>query len=166
MDKQHIIAALQLQPHIEGGYFRRTYSADLTCSTPNATHRPLMSCIYYLLTDDSPIGYFHRNCSDIAHYWHAGSALDYLLISPQGEFSTVTLGPDIAAGEQLQLIVPGGHWKATQLKNKAEYGLLSEAVTPGFDYSDMALATPTQMQKDFPALWARADLQLSTYCKQ
>ncbi len=165
MNKQSIIESLQLQPHVEGGYFRRSYCSEHTAPITETVKRPLMSSIYYLLSDDSPIGYFHRNHSDIVHYWHAGSALNYLLINPNGELTTTVLGPDISQGQQLQLMVPGGYWKATYLAD-GEYGLLSEAVSPGFDYDDMTLATAKQMQQDFPGLWQRKALQLSRYCKR
>ena len=161
MNKQTLIDTLQLEPHLEGGYFRRTYCSSLSSTS---LQRPLMSSIYYMLTDDSPIGYFHRNQSDIVHYWHAGSALRYFLISPQGEFSIVKLGPAAVetgnnnAAVQWQLTVPAGYWKATQLL-QGEYGLLSEAVAPGFVYSDMTLATTQQIQQDFPQLWCRPPIQ-------
>ena len=93
-----------------------------------------------------------------------GSSLNSLLITPDGEFTTACLGPDGEAGEQLQLTVPGGYWKATQLVN-GEYGLLSEAVSPGFDYDDMTLASARQLQQDFPELWRHRKQQLSKYCK-
>ena len=55
---------------------------------PNGDNRAILSSIYYMLTDDSPIGYFHRNQSDIVHYWHSGSALTYYLIDSDGNFSS------------------------------------------------------------------------------
>ena len=149
MDKHSFIERLGLQAHIEGGYYRRTYQSSLTTKTAGNS-RSLLSSIYYMLTDDSPIGHFHRNQSDIIHYWHAGEALRYWLIDPQGKLSHSILGP--GEEQQLQLLVPGGYWKATELE-QGEYGLLSEAVSPGFDYDDMQLATVLQMQADFPALF-------------
>lgn len=163
MDKQSLIQSLQLEPHIEGGYFRRTYSAQHSVAQAQG-QRQLMSSIFYMLTDDRPIGYFHRNQSDIIHYWHGGSALSYLLIDQHGNLSRPSLGPNLDAGEQLQLIVPGGYWKATVLEH-GDYGLLSEAVTPGFDYSDMTLATAEQMRRDYPELWAQTDLKIADYCR-
>ena len=164
MNKQDLIDSLRLEPHLEGGYFRRTYESSLGTDVAVIGERALMSSIYYLLTDDSPIGYFHRNRSDIVHYWHSGHALTYYLINPEGEFSRVKLGPNINDGDRLQLIVPGGYWKATVL-TQGHYGLLSEAVAPGFDYDDMTLATASQMQQDFPELWNNPALQLPKYCK-
>ncbi len=162
MDKKSIIATLQLEPHMEGGYYRRTYCSEDNMTNANGSQRPALSSIYYMLTDDSPIGYFHRNQSDIVHYWHSGAALTYYLIDPLGQFSTQRLGPDIAAGENLQMTVPGGYWKATLLSG-GEYGLLSEAVSPGFDYADMSLASLEDMQRSFPNL--PADFELQTFCK-
>jgi predicted cupin superfamily sugar epimerase len=164
MNKKDLIESLQLAPHLEGGYFRRTYESTFSTGLTKAAKRPLMSSIYYLLTDDSPIGFFHRNRSDIVHYWHSGHSLTYLLIDPEGEFSKVVLGPNVTDGEELQLIVPGGYWKATLLA-QGQYGLLSEAVAPGFEYEDMELASTEQMQQDYPKLWKDSSIQLSKFCK-
>lgn len=162
--KQQLIRELQLQPHTEGGYFRRTYCAGESTLTRGGAERPLMSSIFYLLTDDSPRGFFHCNHSDIVHYWQAGAALRYYLIDPQGTLRQVTLGPAIDRGEQLQLLVPGGIWKATELE-QGEYGLLSEAVAPGFDYGDMELATAQRLQQLFPELWQQQQALLQRLCK-
>lgn len=135
---QHLVKSLGLAPHVEGGYFRRTYTAATTTTTP-AGERPINSSIYYLLTEQQPIGFWHRNRSDILHFFHCGDVLTYWLLDPSGKLQHVTLGADLAAGEQPQLLVPGGYWKATALGN-GSYGLVSESVTPGFDYSDMELA--------------------------
>ena len=157
MNKQTIIQKLQLEAHVEGGYFKRTYTAKMASANPA---RSAMSSIYYLLTDDQPIGHFNRNQSDIIHYWHMGSALSYWLIDREGQLSKVILGPDLSAGQQLQLTVPGGFWKATQLEN-GSFGLLSEAVTPEFDYQDMELGNAEQMQISYPALWPK----IKHFCK-
>lgn len=164
VNKQQLIEQLQLEPHREGGYFRRTYASSESISLADKRTRPCLSSIYYLLTDDSPIGYFHRNRSDILHYWQQGSALTYYLIDPQGQFNTTLLGPDLAQGQQLQLLVPGGYWKATRL-NEGEFGLLSEAVCPGFDYNDMQLASSAQLQQQFPQLWQQLGDQLAQLCQ-
>jgi hypothetical protein len=151
MNKYQLIAKLALEPHIEGGYFRRTYQSDLIAKLAQG-ERWGMTSIYYLLTDDSPIGYLHRNQSDIIHYFHCGSPLMYTLLHPDGKLEKVWLGADLANGQQLQLVVPGGCWKATELES-GEYGLVSEAVVPGFDYADMELARKETICKGFPRHW-------------
>ena len=145
--KQSLIQSLNLTPHIEGGYFTRTYQSPIENDT-----RPLMTSIFYMLTSDRPIGHFHKNKSDIMHYFHLGSPMTYLTISPEGILEKSTLGPDIANGHVLQLLVKGGYWKASALE-QGEFGLLSEAVAPGFDYKNMSIAKRDDMQKQFPHLW-------------
>jgi predicted cupin superfamily sugar epimerase len=148
---QDVVAALNLQPHMEGGFYRRTFQTDHSTVETAGGHRYLMSSIYYLLTRDSPIGYFHLNRSDIVHYYHLGDAIQYSLIDPNGTLKTVVMGNDMLAGECLQLHVPGGIWKASQLLDGSTgYGLISEAVSPGFDYADMEMGIREKLGQRFP----------------
>jgi predicted cupin superfamily sugar epimerase len=149
---KQIVESLDLEPHPEGGYFRRTYASKTIAPIgPNQSDRPTLTCIYYLLTHDSPIGHLHVNRSDIVHFFQGGSPINYTLVSPQGELETVILGTDIAAGQKLQFTVPGGWWKASQLI-KGDYGLISEAVSPGFAFEDMAFVTEDDIVSRFPEL--------------
>ncbi len=149
-DKATLIATLGLQAHVEGGYFARTFQPDHRpqVATPRGS-RYTMTAIHYLLTDDSPIGHWHRNESDIVHFHHLGAPVHYYLLHPDGRLETAVLGPDLAAGQRLQLTVQGGVWKASHLP-QGEYGLISEAVAPGFDYADMALGTRAVLLQQFP----------------
>ena len=151
MEKDEIIKLLGLEAHpTEGGYFRRTYESNLDCDTENGS-RKLLTSIYYMLTKENLGGFLHRNKSDIIHYHQLGAAIKYTLVSPDGVISEKILGPDIKNGESLQLVVPGGYWKASRLCS-GEYGLISEAVSPGFDYADNEIATEELMQGKFPEI--------------
>ena len=137
--KEKIIAKLELEPHpSEGGYFKRTYESELNFKEENS-ERKLLTSIYYMLTNDSSIGYLHRNKSDIIHFYHLGSPIRYTIVTSDGKVQEKILGPNIAEGELLQLVVKGGDWKASQLCSD-EFGLISEAVSPGFDYADNEIA--------------------------
>ncbi|HVT62910.1 MAG TPA: cupin domain-containing protein [Legionellaceae bacterium] len=153
--KEQLIEQLHLEKHVEGGYFCRTYQSPL-----QAKNRALMSSIYYMLTDDHPIGHFHLNQSDILHFFHLGSPIHYLTISPEGTLESFILGPEITAGHTLQKLVKGGYWKASFLES-GPFGLLSEAVSPGFEYADMTLGDSDLMKTLFPALWS----QIAPYVK-
>ena len=152
MKKQDLIDALSLIEHVEGGYFRETYRSEEMVSTEReGKERNILTSIYYLLTSDRPIDHFHKNKSDIIHYFHAGSPITYLTINPSGKLEKVKLGMNILKGEKLQLLVPGGYWKAAFLET-GEFGLLGEAVAPGFDYKDMEIATMEKFQQSYPNL--------------
>lgn len=161
MNKQDIIKHLSLVEHTEGGYFVESYRSSANISTAReGSDRSILTSIYYLLTDDRPIDHWHRNQSDIMHYFQAGSAITYLLLSPDGELNKIKLGLNFAQGEVAQLLVPGGYWKAAVLE-AGEFGLLGESVAPGFDYRDMEIAWADTFQTSFPHLWS----ELSPYLK-
>jgi predicted cupin superfamily sugar epimerase len=150
VNKQQWIAQLGLEPHVEGGYFRRSYASKQRGSLEGAAgDRLSLTCIYYLLSDESPLGYWHRNKSDIVHFFHQGAALEYYLLGPDGVLSRQLLGADANAGQVLQLAVPGGTWKCTHLSS-GEFGLISEAVVPGFDYADMELGDVAVLSAQYP----------------
>lgn len=123
--------------------------------------RPILTSIYYLLTDDRPIGYFHLNKSDIIHYFHIGSPITYFTISPDGKLEEFTLGHDLSQNHLLQLTVKGGWWKSSFLK-KGDFGLISEAVAPGFDYADEVLATQEMLASRFPDIWDKIAMFVKT----
>jgi predicted cupin superfamily sugar epimerase len=173
MDAQKLIALLKLEPHREGGYFRRTYESKMNVSItddagaqsendPNSgIKRHIMTSIYYLLTSESPIMCMNLNRSDIIHYYHLGCPVEYLVINPRdpGVISRERLGPDILSGQKLQVLIPGGCWRCAHILMGSEgassdgYSLTSEAVAPGFDYADNQLATREEISGKFPHLW-------------
>lgn len=159
MNKELLLTELQLKPHVEGGYFIRSYtsSRNVTGETGSPNERPVMTCIYYMLTIDQPINHYHKNGSDIVHFYHMGLPIRYHVITPEGHCSSTVLGPNISAGQKPQLMVAAGCWKAAELMlekdNPLDYGLISEAVGPGFDYADWSVATKEDIQKIIPQNW-------------
>ena len=137
MNANDIVAALALEQHVEGGAFTRTF-----CSThcgPNAEglQRPFMTSIYYLMTRSNNLSYFAINKSDLILYYHMGAPLKVIFIHADGWIEEQILGTDLAAGQRPQCICPAGVPKAYQLDG--DYCLISEAVSPGFDYGDMSM---------------------------
>ncbi|MGD2181435.1 cupin domain-containing protein [Lusitaniella coriacea] len=153
MNKQDLIQQLSLVEHIEGGYFAEIYrSTENVATEREGNDRAILTSIYYLLTDDRPIDRLHRNQSDIIHYFHLGSPVTYLILHPNGKLERVKLGANLLKGEVPQLLVSGGCWKAAVLE-AGEFGLLGEAVAPGFDYRDMEIAKEDYFRANFPDLW-------------
>jgi purine nucleoside permease/predicted cupin superfamily sugar epimerase len=150
---KQLAKALNLEAHVEGGYFRQTFKADHrpTIATDHGD-RVTMTSIYYLLSAESPIGHFHMNQSDIMHYFHVGDPITYYMIIADGSLQKTILGPDPTKGHQMQLMVKGSTWKAskTPTDGKYGYGLIGEAVAPGFEYADMQLGKKAMLLEQFP----------------
>ncbi|MGJ8680164.1 cupin domain-containing protein [Paraglaciecola sp.] len=151
--RSELIEALGLEGHVEGGYFKQTFKASHRpqIETQNGP-RTTMTSIFYLLTADSPIGHFHMNQSDIMHYFHKGDPITYYLIDKTGNLTTTVLGPVPRKGHQMQMMVKGGTWKASIIPtdNTFGYGLIGEAVSPGFEYADMQLGKTSELISLYP----------------
>ncbi|WP_062389366.1 cupin domain-containing protein [Demequina iriomotensis] len=134
-------ALLGLEPHPEGGWFRRTYTASSAVDTAGGP-RPAATIIHYLLTPDEESAW-HVVSSDEVWLWHGPGALELRLggagDAPDDAAVAVTLGPDLAAGHVAQALVPAGTWQAARPATDQEV-LVSCAVSPGFDFADWRLA--------------------------
>jgi predicted cupin superfamily sugar epimerase len=128
-----IIARLELRPHPEGGYYRETFR-DQRC---DAQGRSCSTSIYFLLARGDR-SHWHR--IDAVEIWHfyAGSALT-LQIAPEGcTQHNVRLGPDLAAGERPQAIVPPSAWQCAE--TTGDWTLVGCTVAPGFEFANFEMA--------------------------
>ncbi len=127
MTATEIVALLGLEPHIEGGFYRQTFSDG-----PNAMGRPHSTLIYYLLTDRQS-GAWHRVDSAEVWHWYAGAPMT-IGISRDGKSVTKhALGNDLATGERPQVVIPSGAWQ--QATCLGDWTLVGCTVAPGFQFS-------------------------------
>lgn len=134
---------LGLQRHPEGGWYAETWRSDVAVPeevTRLPGPRAAATAIHFLLLPGEESAW-HRVRSDELWLLHRG-ALELSLggdgSRPRHERAAV-LGPDLAAGERLQLLVPAGHWQAARPLHD-EPCLVSCVVAPGFDFADFELA--------------------------
>jgi uncharacterized protein len=135
-----IIARLELKPHPEGGHYRETFR-DTRLDTNG---RSLSTAIYFLLARGERSHWHRIDTVEIWHYY-AGNPLN-LQIADGGGHRSVRLGPDVAAGEVPQTIVPAQAWQAAE--STGDWTLVGCTVAPGFDFAKLELA---------PKGWAPAD---------
>ncbi|CAN5219318.1 cupin domain-containing protein [soil metagenome] len=130
--------ALELEPHPEGGWYRRTWTGRDVVSTP-AGERPAATLIHFLLPPGESSAW-HVVTSDEIWLWHGPDPLA-LQLGGEGsspvEGQTIMLGTDDAAGQQAQALVPAGTWQRT-LPSDGEV-LVSCLVSPGFSFADWQL---------------------------
>ena len=130
-----VIAALGLAPHPEGGHFRETFRD----TTSGSGQRGASTAIYYLLQAGER-SHWHR--VDAAEVWHfyAGAPLKLELSADGRARSEHRLGPDLAAGELPQAVVPKGVWQAAA--SLGAWTLVGCSVAPAFDFAGFELAPP------------------------
>jgi hypothetical protein len=130
-DADSLIAALNLQPHPEGGWYAETHRIP----APEGQRSP-GTAIYYLLKAGER-SHWHR--IDATETWHfyAGDPLELKLSLGRGT-DVHLLGPDVLAGQRPQVIVAPGQWQAA--RSTGAWTLVGCTVSPGFEFSGFELA--------------------------
>jgi len=129
MDADAVIAALDLAPHPEGGYYRQTW-AD-----------PAGTAIYFLLRAGEQSAW-HR-VHERAEIWHfyAGSPVELSIneLRPDGSVAQTTLlGSDLNTVERPQAVVPAGFWQ--RARTLGAWSLVGCTVAPPFSFQAFELA--------------------------
>src|SRR5690348_15901086 len=107
---EELIARLNLQPHPkDGGFFRetsRSTEAFPASSLPEryGGDRSASTAIYYLLTPTT-FSALHRLKTDEVFHFYLGSPVRMLQLFHVGTGRSVVLGPDLLAGQQVQVVV-------------------------------------------------------------
>ena len=149
MTANEIKTLLNLAPHpVEGGSFRRTYTSPGTVSLPRGL-RPQGSAIYYLL-EAGTFSEMHVLDSDEIFHFYFGDPVEMLQLHPDGRSALLTLGQDLAAGQQVQVVVPAGVWQGTRLTGDGKVALLGCSVVPGFDFADYRSASYAELAEKWP----------------
>jgi uncharacterized protein len=148
------IKKLQLEPHPEGGHYRRTYRADLLLAKTALPQvftgpRPVSTAIFFLL-EGKDFSAFHRMQSDELWHFYLGGSLLVHVIEPEGSYSTIQLGSNPEAGETFQAAVKAGCWFASEVKDGKSFALVGCTVAPGFDFEDFELAKREQLVQIYP----------------
>lgn len=128
-----VIAALQLQPHPEGGFYRELFRDGTLAQRGAAT------TIHFLLPR-GVVSAWHRVDAIELWLWHAGSPLTLEIAAPGESARGHRLGPDLGTGEALQGIVPQDHWQRAW--SVGDWTLVSCVVAPAFLFSGFELAPP------------------------
>lgn len=133
MTADQIIAQLGLERHPEGGWYRQTWMAE-------GEGRPAGTAIYFLLKAGEHSHWHHVDAAEIWHFYAGAPLALRLSATDAGPATAHTLGPDLAAGQAPQVIVPPHHWQAA--RTTGDWTLVGCTVSPGFQFSGFHLAAP------------------------
>lgn len=122
-----MIALLDLKPHPEGGHYRQTFR------DPHQVNGRAESTAIYFLLKRGERSHWHRVDAVEVWHWYAGSPLDLRI-----RRETIRLGPDLAAGERPQAIVPAQAWQSAE--SRGDWTLCGCTVAPGFEFSRFEVA--------------------------
>ncbi len=128
---QHLMTALKLKPHPEGGFYRETHRSQAKVEAHGGLRSAVTSILYLL-----PAGHrsrLHRVKSDEVWMHHQGDDLKLIIADEE-----VILGQDPPA--LFQVTVAGGSWQeAEPLPGPHGFVLVGCVVAPGFDFEDLEM---------------------------
>ncbi|HEY2997126.1 MAG TPA: cupin domain-containing protein [Acidimicrobiales bacterium] len=129
-----LVVRLGMRPHPEGGWYAETWRHQ---AAPG--ERPAGTAIYYLLAAGQRSHWHRVDATEIWHHY-AGAPLRLAVQAGDDPTATIVLGPDVAAGQVPQVIVPAGAWQAAD--PTGAWALVGCTVTPGFTFAGFEMAPP------------------------
>lgn len=140
-EAQQWIDTLQLQPlEHEGGLFVQNHLDAHS------------SAIYYFLAAPDFSALHSLNSVEVYH-WYAGSALRLQLLHPDGRAEEILVGPDLAAGQRPQWVVPPGVMQGSS--PVGEWCLVGTTMSPPFDWNGFVLGERAALCARYPEAAAR-----------
>jgi predicted cupin superfamily sugar epimerase len=155
MTADEVKQLLQLQPlAIEGGFFRETYRSRWNVAAeylPDGIRGPrsIGTAIYYMITPETFSALHRLPGSEIFHFYLGDPAI-MLQLLPDGSARTITLGSDLASGQQPQVVVLGGIWQGCKLALGGKFALMGTTMSPGFNYADYETGDREQLIAQYP----------------
>jgi predicted cupin superfamily sugar epimerase len=139
-----IVQAYQLQPHVEGGYFKETYR----CLEPVNTEKGVRSAatLIYFLLKKGQTSKFHKIAFEEVWLFHGGAPLNVHMIYENGRIETLALG--LGAKESAQVLIPKGVIFGAE--STGDFSFVSCMVSPGFDFQDFTLFSKAEMLLKYP----------------
>ena len=132
MDVESAIALLALAPHPEGGWYAETWRDEAPTGV-----RPASSAIYYLVARGDASRWHRVDATEVWH-WYAGAGLRLSVSRAGTGVVEHRLGPDLAAGERPQAVVPPGAWQSAS--SDGDWTLVGCTVAPAFSFDGFELA--------------------------
>ncbi len=156
MTAEEIAKLLQLSPNATCGSVRVTYTSKLNIAAgglpaPFADERRLGSGLYFLVTPYAPVRP-HRIRNDQLYHYYLGDPLELFLLHGDGTVERVIVGPDIAHGQRVQLLIPGNTFHTARLLAGGEWFLGGSTEWPGVvPETDVEIGDIDKLAARYPA---------------
>jgi predicted cupin superfamily sugar epimerase len=147
---------LELEPNATCGSVRITYTSKIsmaagTLGEPFEAERPLGSALYFLVTPEAPVRP-HRIRNDQLYHYYSGDPLEVFLLRFGGTAERVIVGPDIAGGQRVQLLIPGNTFHTARLLGDGEWFLGGSTEWPGVVPEDVEIGEVEELAAEFPSV--------------
>lgn len=162
MSAEDVVKLLDLQPNATCGFVRVTFLSPLSIAPgglpePFANGRPLGSALYFLVTPTAPVR-LHRIRNGQLYHYYLGDPLEVFMLHNDGTVEHVIVGPDIRAGQRVQLHIPGNTFHTARLLGAGSWFLGGSTEWPGVvPAEDVEIGDLDALAAEYPS--AAADMR-------
>lgn len=145
---------LQLEPNATCGFVRETYVSKLSVAPgglppPFANERPMGSALYFLVTQTAPVR-LHRIRNDQLYHYYLGDPLEVVLLHENGTSEQIVVGPNLRAGQRVQLFIPGNTFHTARLIGHRRWFLGASTEWPGALPTDVEIGNVEELAAKYP----------------
>jgi predicted cupin superfamily sugar epimerase len=159
MTAEDIRTLLDLKPHPTCGFVRITYVSPQAIPAgalppPFEAGRPLGSALIFQVTPDAHVK-LHRIRNDQFYHYYLGDPIEVLMLKVDGSSALAVCGPDLKAGHQLQLFIPGNTFHTARVIGARQWFLGASTEWPGVEPADVEPGDLEALATNYPAAAAQ-----------
>ena len=154
LSADEVRALLKLEPHATCGFVRVTFISNQRIApgglpAPFFDGRPAGSALYFMVTPDAPVR-LHRIRNDQLYHRYLGGPIEVLMLHENGTSEHAIVGPDLAAGQRVQLLIPGSTFHAARVVGQQRWFLGASTEWPGVEKVDVELGDIDALAAKYP----------------
>jgi len=148
----------------ESGWWTAVARSAVKVTTAGGRQLPASNTIYYLLSPDRPVNFWHWLEGDDIQVLVEGGPVEYVIVPTTGLPQRHVLGR-MDDGQVPVVFAPGGSWKGLRLLEPQEYALVVSTVTPAWTPGGMRIGMPDDVLEQAVGItpWLTREL-LEAFC--
>ena len=109
------------------------------------------SALYFMLTPDEPVK-LHRIRNDQFYHYYLGDPIEVLMLMTDGSTQHHVVGPDLRAGQKVQLFIPGNTFHTARVIGSRRWFLGGSTEWPGVEPADVELGKMEELAAKYPGV--------------
>jgi hypothetical protein len=101
------------------------------------------------VTPEAPVR-LHRIRNDQLYHYYLGDPLEVFMLGGSGEVEHIVVGPDIVAGQRVQLFIPGNTFHTARLVGTGRWFLGASTEWPGVVPTNVEIGNLEELAQSYP----------------
>jgi len=106
--------------------------------------------LYFMVTPGAPVR-LHRIRNDQLYHYYLGDPIEVLMLRVDGTTERVVVGPDVGAGQLVQLLIPGNTFHTARVIGRRRWFLGASTEWPGVEPADVEIGDIDTLAAKYPA---------------